>query len=128
MPKYLVQASYSREGLQGLMKEGGTSRRAAVENLVKGMGGSIEAFYYAFGDHDVYVIADLPDDASATAISLAVGAAGTGTLRTTVLVTPETVDEGRQEDGQLPTTRRVGPGHPTVCPARPVSRGLSEIT
>ena len=93
MPKYLVQASYSREGLQGLMKEGGTSRRAAVENLVKGMGGSIEAFYYAFGDHDVYVIADLPDDASATAISLAVGAAGTGTLRTTVLVTPETVDE-----------------------------------
>ena len=94
MPKYLVQASYSQSGLQGLIKEGGTSRRAAIDSLIKGMGGSMEAFYYAFGDEDIYVIADLPDDASATAVSIAVGAAGTtGGLKTTVLVTPETVDE-----------------------------------
>ena len=59
---------------------------------MKGMRGSLEAFYYAFGEEDVYIIADLPDDASATAVSLSVGATGAVSLKTTVLVTPETVD------------------------------------
>ena len=92
MPKYLVRASYTQAGLQGLMKEGGSSRRTVVDGLVKGMRGSLEAFYYAFGEEGVYIIADLPDDASATAVSLSVGATGAVSLKTTVLVTPETVD------------------------------------
>jgi uncharacterized protein with GYD domain len=93
MSKYLFQASYTQQGLKGLLKEGGTSRRSTVEQLARGMGGSIEAFYYAFGDADVYVIADMPDEATATALSLAIGATGSVSLKTTVLITPETVDE-----------------------------------
>ena len=93
MPKYLYQASYTQEGLRGLMNEGGTRRRETVEGLVDGMGGSLEAFYYAFGDNDLYMIVDLPDDVSATAASVAIGASGAASIKTTVLVTPETVDE-----------------------------------
>ena len=93
MPKYLVQGSYSTEGVRGLLKEGGTSRRAAIEQLARGLGGSITAFYYSFGQDDVYVIADVPDHATMTAISLAVGATGAVNLRTTVLIEPEEVDE-----------------------------------
>ena len=106
MPKYLFQASHSVEGLQGLLKDGGTRRREAIERLVNGMGGSLEAFYYAFGESDVYVIADLPDEAAATAASLSVGASGAGSVKTTVLLTPETVDEavGRTVDYQPPGT------------------------
>ncbi len=93
MPKYMLQASYTQSGLQGLLKEGGTSRRKMVENLVSGVGGQLEAFYYAFGDDDLYIIVDLPDDAAAASASLVVGASGAVTLKTTVLVTPETIDE-----------------------------------
>ena len=93
MPKYLFEASYTQEGLQGLLKEGGTQRREVVENLAAALGGSVEAFYYAFGDYDIYVIANLPDDASATAASLVVGASGAGSVKTTVLIPPETVDD-----------------------------------
>ena len=93
MPKYLFQASYTQEGLGGLMDDGATGRREMAEDLVSSLGGTIEAFYYAFGDSDLYVIADLPDDASAAAASVVVGASGTASIKTTVLVTPETVDE-----------------------------------
>ena len=93
MPKYLFQASYTQEGLGGLMNDGATGRKEMAEDLVTSLGGSIEAFYYAFGDSDLYVIADLPDDASAAAASVAVGASGTASIKTTVLVTPETIDE-----------------------------------
>ncbi len=93
MPKYLYLASYTQTGLQGLIKEGGTSRRANLNGLIEGLGGRMEAFYYAFGEDDVYVIADLPDDAAASALSLAVGASGAVGVKTTVLDTPETVDE-----------------------------------
>ena len=93
MPKYLFEASYTQEGLQGLLKDGGTRRREVVESLAADLGGSVEAFYYAFGDHDIYVIADLPDDATATAASLVVGASGAGSVKTTVLIPPETVDD-----------------------------------
>ncbi len=93
MGKYLIQANYTQSGLAGLLKEGGTSRRAALTQTVEGVGGSLESLYYAFGRSDVYIIADLPDDATATALSLAVGAAGALTVDITVLITPETVDE-----------------------------------
>ena len=92
MAKYLVSGSYTREGAQGLLKEGGTSRRAAIEQLAKSVGGTIDAFYFAFGGDDVFVICDLPDKASMTALALAVGAGGAVSLKTTVLITPEEVD------------------------------------
>jgi uncharacterized protein with GYD domain len=93
MPKYLFQASYTQAGLKGLLKEGGSKRREAVEQTVKGLGGTLEAFYYAFGDRDVFAIADLPDDVSTTAFSLMVNAAGTAKVKTIVLITPEEVDQ-----------------------------------
>ena len=93
MPKYLFQASYTQEGLRGLIDEGGIQRREMAENLAAAMGGYVEAFYYAFGDNDLYAIAELPDDASAAAVSVSVGSSGTASIKTTVLVTPETIDE-----------------------------------
>lgn len=92
MPKYLVQANYVGEGLKGLVKEGGSSRRAAVEKLFGSLGGRLEAFYYAFGDTDLFVIGDVPDNVSAAALSLIVNAAGGATTKTTVLLTPEEID------------------------------------
>ena len=97
MPKYLFHGSYTRQGVQGLLKEGGTSRRATIEALAKGLGGSIEAFYYAFGESDVYVIADVPDQATAAALSLAVGASGAVQLNMVVLITPEELDEATKK-------------------------------
>jgi uncharacterized protein with GYD domain len=92
MPKFLYQASYTGEGTKGLLKEGGSKRRAAVEEVMKALGGKVEAFYYAFGDPDVFLIADVPDQASAAALSLAVNASGAVHLKTTVLMTPEEMD------------------------------------
>jgi uncharacterized protein with GYD domain len=97
MPKYLVEASYVGEGLTGLLKEGGSSRRATVEAVVKGMGGTLESFYYAFGDDDVLGVAEFPDNATAAAFSLAVNASGTIKARTKVLMSPEEIDEAVQK-------------------------------
>ena len=92
MPKYLTQFNYTVEGVKGLLKEGGTSRRAATEKLIKSLGGTMEAYYFAFGEGDGFVIADLPDSASMAAISLTVAATGAVATKTTVLITPEEVD------------------------------------
>lgn len=97
MPKYLVQASYTSDGAAGLLSEGGSSRRETVGQMISGMGGTMEAFYYAFGENDVVAIVDLPDDATAAALSLAVGAAGAVDIGLTVLITPETIDEAAKK-------------------------------
>ena len=76
MAKYLLEATYTVSGAQGLMGEGGSSRREAVTQLVESLGGTVEAFYFAFGDSDFVLIADFPDSASAVAASLTAGAAG----------------------------------------------------
>jgi uncharacterized protein with GYD domain len=93
MPKYLVQFNYTGEGVKGLLKEGGTSRRAATEELIKSLGGTLEAYYFAFGETDGCVIVDLPDNVSMAAIALTVSASGAVTSKTTVLMNPEEVDE-----------------------------------
>jgi len=93
MRTYLWRVSYSASGSEGLLGEGGSSRRAAVEQLVGGLGGSIEAWFYAFGEDDLYVIAHLPDDEAAAAVSLQVAATGAARIRTTVLLTAEQIDQ-----------------------------------
>ncbi len=93
MPKYLAHASYTVEGLKGLLKDGGSKRREAVEQLAKSLGGSVEAFYYAFGDEDLFVIFALPDNVSATTGSMVVNASGAAKVKMTVLLTPEEIDE-----------------------------------
>ena len=92
MPKYLVTANYTGDGAKGLAKDGGTKRRAAVTAAVAAVGGSIESFYYAFGDTDVFIVADVPDHIAAVALSLAVNGSGLVTARTIPLLTPEDID------------------------------------
>ena len=92
MPKFLIKASYTTDGAKGLLKEGGTARRAAVVKLIEGMGGKVEAFYYAYGEDDAYIISDLPDATAGLAVSLAVNASGAVRLSTIPLITPEEID------------------------------------
>jgi uncharacterized protein with GYD domain len=92
MTKYLLQISYSTEGTKGLIKEGGTARRRVAQDIAESLGGRLESMYFAFGDTDAYVIAEMPDNASVAAISLALGASGGATGHTTVLMTPEEMD------------------------------------
>ena len=92
MPKYLVQASYIGDGVQGLRKEGGSARRAAVEKATAGLGGTIEALYFAFGDYDLVSIVDWPDNVTAAGAALLLAASGMVKVKTTVLLTPEEVD------------------------------------
>jgi len=92
MAKYLVNASYTTEGIKGVISRGGTARREAVEKMVADLGGQVEAFYFAFGADDAVVLIDLPDNVSAAAIGLAVAASGMAATRTTVLITPDEMD------------------------------------
>ncbi len=93
MPKYLFQASYSTDGVKGLLSEGGTARMQVVETLTNSLGGSIETMYYAFGADDVFVIVDLPDNESAAAAALTVSGSGAVRVKTTVLMSPAQIDE-----------------------------------
>lgn len=97
MPKYMIAASYAQQGAQGILKEGGSSRRDTIRELVKGLGGTMESFYFAFGEEDVFVIADLPDNRSAAAVALAVNSSAATHLRTIVLLTPEEVDDATKK-------------------------------
>lgn len=97
MAKYLWEGSYTTEGAKGLVKEGGSKRKEAMSRLVKKLGGKIEAFYFAFGDADFFVVVDLPDPATAAAISLAVGQAGAVRMKTHVLMTPEELDQAAEK-------------------------------
>jgi uncharacterized protein with GYD domain len=95
MAKYLVRANYTVEGIKGVIREGGSGRRDAVGELAASLGGTLDAFYFGFGDTDAYVIVDLPSQEAAAAIALAVGAAGGASITTTVLLTPEQMDAAR---------------------------------
>jgi uncharacterized protein with GYD domain len=93
MAKYLLEARYTAEGTKGLAREGGTGRRAAAAKAIESLGGTLESFYYAFGDVDVYAVFDAPDHMSATALALAVTQSGSVNLKTVVLMTPEEMDQ-----------------------------------
>ena len=97
MPKFLIQANYKPEGVKGLLREGGSGRRKAVEQMTAAFGGKVESFYYAFGDTDVFVVVDAPDNVSAAAVALAVNASGMVSTTTTPLLTPEEVDEATKK-------------------------------
>jgi uncharacterized protein with GYD domain len=97
MAKYLLKASYTADGAKGVLKDGGTGRRDVVRKMIEGLGGEMETFYFAFGEADVYVIADLPDNVTAAAISVAVNAPGTVQLGTVTLLTAEEMDEAAKK-------------------------------
>lgn len=93
MPKYLMQASYTPEGLKGLARDTAAGRKAAVQAALKSMKGKLECFYYSFGADDVILVVDVPDNASAAAIALKTAATGLVKIRTTPLLTPDEVDQ-----------------------------------
>jgi uncharacterized protein with GYD domain len=106
MPKYLIAASYTAEGLRGVQKDKASGRLRAVTAAVEGLGGKVEAFYNALGEHDAYVIVDLPDVMTATALSIAVSAAGLARTRTTALLTVEETDRALEK-----SVNYRAPGH-----------------
>jgi uncharacterized protein with GYD domain len=93
MPKYMLQASYTAEGLKGLMKDTASGRRAAVKAAIKAAGGKFESMHYCFGKDDVVVIMDLPDQVAAAGLAATVGAGGLVRARTTPLITVEEMDK-----------------------------------
>jgi uncharacterized protein with GYD domain len=106
VPKYLIAASYTAEGAKGLMHDGGTKRREAAEQALKAAGGKVEAFYFAFGDTDAFVIVDAPDHATVAAASLTISSSGAVRTKTTVLLTPEEVDQATKK-----SVKYRAPGH-----------------
>ena len=97
MARYLIEASYTQQGLQGVLKEGGSGRRDAIGKLLADLGGSLESFHLAFGEEDVYVIVDVPDNVTAAAIGMTVRASGAVSTKTVVLLTPEEIDEATKK-------------------------------
>ena len=106
MAKYLIVASYTADGAKGLLKEGGTKRRQAAEQAIKSAGGKLEAFYFAFGENDAYVIVDAPDHSTIAAASVAINASGAVHSKTVVLLSPEEIDQATKKS----VTYRA-PGH-----------------
>jgi uncharacterized protein with GYD domain len=92
MKKYLIKASYNANGVKGLIEDGGSKRKSEVQKMMAGLGGRLESFYFAFGEHDAYIIIELPDDVSAAAALLRVNASGLVSVSTTVLLSPEDID------------------------------------
>jgi uncharacterized protein with GYD domain len=93
MPKYLFEATYTTEGIQGLVRDSASGRRSDVQAAIKAVGGSVEAFYYAFGQNDAVIIADLPNNIKAAALALTTSGSGAVRVRTTPLLTVEEVDQ-----------------------------------
>jgi len=96
MAKFLIEASYTLEGVRGVQSAGGSSRRDAVARVAESVGGTMESFHFGFGDRDAYVICDLPDNEAAAAVAITVNASGGATVRTIALLTPEEVDAAAQ--------------------------------
>jgi uncharacterized protein with GYD domain len=98
MAKFLVTASYSPQGLEGVLRSGGTARRDAVSKAVADLGGTMESFHFAFGESDAYVVVELPDNVAAAALGMAVSATGMASTRTVVLLTPEEIDRAARTE------------------------------
>ena len=101
MAKYLVQGSYTLDGVRGLIKEGGSARKEHFLENVSHLGGKVEAFYFAFGGSDVYGIVDLPDNVSSATLSLALNAGGGFKANVVVLISPEEIDQAAQKTASV---------------------------
>jgi uncharacterized protein with GYD domain len=100
VPKYLLETSYTVDGVKGVVAKGGSAREAAAKAAIESVGGKMEAFYFAFGATDVVVIFDAPDNEAAAALGLTLGASGAVSAKTTVLLTPAEIDNA--------TSKKVG--------------------
>jgi len=92
LPKYLFQVNYPGDSLKGILAKGGSVRKTAAQAAAKLLGGRVESFHFAFGATDAFVIADLPSNTAAAALAMSVSAGGGATVVTTVLLTPDEID------------------------------------
>src|SRR3954447_11443288 len=97
MPKYLLEVSYTLDGVKGVVAKGGSARKSAAQAAAKSVGGKLDVFYFAFGGTDVFTVADLPDNSAAAALALAVTAGGGATVRTVVLLTPDEIHNATEQ-------------------------------
>lgn len=93
MPKFMIKGSYSPEGMKGLQKDKASGRKKAVAAACEGLGGKLEAIWYALGDDDVFVVVDLPGHVEMAALAVAVGTAGMVSTRTVPLLTVAEMDK-----------------------------------
>ena len=114
MPKYLIAATYTTEGHKGLLWDSGTKRREAAEQAIKSVGGSMDAFYFAFGEVDAYVIVDAPDHATVAAASVAINASEAVRASTIVLLTAEEMDRAVKQSVKYRAPGSHGPSDPTI--------------
>jgi uncharacterized protein with GYD domain len=89
MPNYMIQAAYTPEALQSLVKNP-QSRTDVIRAAIEGMGGKFIGGWASFGDYDTVMIVDLPTAVDAAAIAMAAAAGGScKAVKTTVLLTNE---------------------------------------
>ncbi len=93
MPKFLLESSYTTDGVKGLIADGGSKRAEVARQAIESSGGRIESLHFGFGKYDTYVVCDMPDYKSAAALVIAIRAAGGVHTRITPMLTPEEVDE-----------------------------------
>ena len=106
MAKFLIHATYSAEGIKGVVKEKASARKAAFEKALSSVGAKLEAMYFAFGDYDTVSIVDAPDNVTLMAVDLSVCSTGLVRTRTTPLLTLEEVDQAIKKGAKF-----RGPGH-----------------
>ena len=106
MPKFLVEVKYTLDGAIGLVAEGGSSRVSATKTAVESLGGSLETFYFAFGEADAFIIIDMPDNVSAAAAGLIARTSGGVMNRMVVLLTSDEIDAATKKQGNY-----RAPGH-----------------
>ncbi|MEV0945097.1 GYD domain-containing protein [Rhodococcus sp. NPDC049939] len=100
MPRYLWQVTYSPEGAQGLLTEGGTARHQEITRMVESVGGTVESCYYALGGRDLFVIGDVPDEVAAATLGIRTAASGAARSESVVLLTPQQIDEAVRRDAE----------------------------
>jgi uncharacterized protein with GYD domain len=98
MPTYLFKVRYSPDGAAGLVNKGGSARVAAAKETIESVGGTVKDMYFAFGDVDAFVIAEMPDDAAAAAVALRTSSTGMISVETVVLIPPDEIDHASHLD------------------------------
>jgi uncharacterized protein with GYD domain len=92
MPKFLIEVTYTAEGLKGLQKDKASGRTQAIKNALKALDGQLECVYWCLGDHDAIAIVEVPNTVAASALATAVSASGLVRTRTTALLTAQEMD------------------------------------
>jgi uncharacterized protein with GYD domain len=97
MAKYLFQITYTEAGLQGVLKEGGYKQREILETAIRSLDGWLEVMYFSFGEVDIYIVTELPDNVSASAFSMIASSAGAARVKTIVLISPEEIEKATKK-------------------------------